>query len=86
VTLKLTVPEGYEIVETDETVSTMWVSLYPFRWAAVRERNRRNDARDIPSFRYEVERVGKLGRKAWHPWAFWAVVPKQNVLRKRDGA
>lgn len=73
---KVLVPEGYEVVETDQVVSSdTIVYTYFFREYAERQAKRLNEARIGPLLRYVTEPTSK-------GWRRWAVVPYQNVLRK----
>jgi hypothetical protein len=74
--LGLLVPDGYQVVETENIVPGSLARFYPQYWIAVVRRDAYNETVRMPSYRYVVERgPGQFFRR-------WMVVTKQNVLRK----
>jgi len=81
------IPEGYEVVETQEVVESEGVFAYShfFKSTAHSHADHLNAQRIGPLYRYEVVRPTKRTRNllgGW--WHRWMVVPYQNVLRKKE--
>lgn len=97
VKVKVLVPEGYESIPTMDVVDNRLVEIYPFKLAAKTRAENLNDERFVETIRWEVEKIGnrkayarvfevKHGRKPRlfeRFFARWAVVPYQNVLKKK---
>lgn len=80
------VPDGYQVVETDEVVKSDEAMVYTHVHKTVADRHAKelNDDRLGPLLRWKVKPVSKEMREhfGWSWFAKWAVVPYQNVLRK----
>lgn len=88
------VPDGYRVVQTDEIVASAHAEVYLWKWIADRRAKQKNDEIDTPMCRYEAVKITAdiaerlapvLGvRERVLRTIGWAVVAKQNVLRKPD--
>lgn len=78
------VPEGYEVVETDNLVisDTTTIKTHLAKGIAEKHAEQLNNARIGPLIRWVVEPTSKALRKEYGWLNRWAVVPYQNVLRK----
>lgn len=83
------VPEGYEVIETNEVVKSdeARVHIHLFENTAKKHAALLNAQRIGPMFRWVAERTSEELRKTtpWHAGR-WAVVPYQNRLVKIDGS
>ena len=88
------VPDGYHVVESDRLVTRGPAFYYVLRRAAERRARRLNATADTPLYRLEVRRIdedllvdlARAGTPNREPrrTARWAVVARQNHLRKND--
>lgn len=88
VDFEVLVPDGYEVVETDNVVDSDSVSvmIHLFKKVAQRHADQLNEDRLGPLLRWVVEPITDDIRAQFeiHPMARWVVVPYQNVLRRVD--
>jgi hypothetical protein len=98
--VEVIVPDGYEVVKTLDVVDNHMVEIYPFKLAAKTRCQHLNDERFVATYRWEFERINN--RKAYERvikevrgkrpgffermFARWAVVPYQNILKKKEAA
>lgn len=73
--LEATVPDGYEVVETDQRVHGGENGGFRLRFFAQREVDKLNAGRHVPSYRWAVVD----SRKPWPRRRYWPVA-FQNVL------
>lgn len=82
------VPDGYEVVETDNVVDSDSVSvmMHILQSTAQRHADQLNEDRLGPLLRWVVQPITDDIRKQFEisRLARWAVVPYQNVLRRID--
>jgi len=77
------VPEGYVVEETDELLSNSYAKFFSWGWNARRHARRLNGlAADTHLYRYEVVRTDGLDLPEVVRKRRWAIVAKQNRLRR----